>query len=72
MRFGDSDPAAGQEGEEGKDDPFAEFPAEPNRGADVPKDHDWLSEFADEKPAPKVVRSRTWRQLTENLKDDGS
>lgn len=57
-------------GKHNADDPFAEFPSEPATGVDVPKNHDWLAEFPDEKTTTRVVRSKTWRRLTETLKDE--
>jgi hypothetical protein len=67
MRFRPEDPPAGTQG---ADDPFAEFPSEPNAGTNAPKNHDWLSEFPDEKTATPVVRSKTWRRLSEKQKDE--
>lgn len=52
------------------DDPFAEFPAEPASTPETPKNHDWFTEFPDEKTATKVVRSKAWSRLTENTKDE--
>lgn len=56
----------------GADDPFAEFPAEPSAGGvDAPKDRDWFDEFPDEKSTPSPpVRSKSWRRLSESLKDE--
>lgn len=67
MRFSPEDPPAGKPD---SDDPFAEFPPEPSAGTDAPKNHDWLSEFPDEKTATRVVRSKTWRRLSEHVKDE--
>ena len=69
MRFRPEDPPGGKHQ---TDDPFEEFPLEPTVGADAPKNHDWLSEFPDEKTATNVVRSKTWRRLTEGVKDEKS
>lgn len=52
------------------DDPFADFPAEPATPPEPPKNHDWFTEFPDEKSITRVVRSKTWQRLGENVKDD--
>jgi hypothetical protein len=67
MRSRPQDPKAGKPS---ADDPFAEFPAEPSVNVDTPKNHDWLAEFPDEKTTTRVVRSKTWRRLSETLKDE--
>jgi hypothetical protein len=67
MRFRPEDPPAGKHQ---TDDPFAEFPAEPSVSVDAPKNHDWLSEFPDEKTVTRVVRSKTWSRLTDGVKDE--
>jgi hypothetical protein len=67
MRLPPSEPPAG---EQGTDDPYAEFPSEPAVPADAPKKHDWLSEFPDEKAAPSAVRAQTWKRLSESVKDE--
>lgn len=67
MRLRPDDP---NEGKQANDDPFAEFPAEPSTPVDTPKNHDWLSEFPDEKTATRVVRSKNWKQLSDSLKDE--
>ena len=69
MRFRPEDPPADKKQ---SDDPFAEFPLEPTVGSDAPKNHDWLSEFPDEKTATKVVRSKTWGRLSDSVKDEKS
>ena len=68
MRFRPPDPPAGKDPK--KDDPFAEFPAEPSVSVDAPKNHDWLAEFPDEKTVTRIVRSKTWRRLSEGTKDE--
>src|SRR5687767_2196948 len=67
MRFRPEDPAPGKQP---TDDPFAEFPAEPSVSVDAPKNHDWLSEFPDEKTVTRVVRSKNWRRLSDDVKDE--
>jgi len=42
------------------EDPYAEFPSEPEDRADAPKSQDWLAEFPDEKPAAPIVQSKNW------------
>ena len=47
-------------GTQDNEDPYAEFPSEPEDRADVPKNQDWLAEFPDEKPGSPAVRSKSW------------
>jgi hypothetical protein len=68
MRVPPSDPPAGKDPK--KDDPFAEFPTEPSVSVDATKNHDWLAEFPDEKTVTRIVRSKSWRRLSEGAKDE--
>ena len=65
MRLPPSDPKGDQDNE----DPFAEFPSEPEGVPEISKDQDWLAEFPDEKSTP-VARSKTWGQLSRNLTNE--